>query len=218
MNNILIFANGDKPPMGWEWVRNHVTSESTMIAADGGTRHLFDLDLFPDVIIGDMDSLDPFHKKRLEDEDIAFVSSPQEKNETDLELALLFAAQNYEGSIRVFGSSGGRLDQTLSNVLLLAHPGLRGRDVRIVEQNQMAWLVDHQTSIHGRVGDLVSLLPQWGEVTVERTTGLRWKLKQEALSPGPARGVSNVMTEDQAEIYIAAGRLLCVHTYQSWNR
>jgi thiamine pyrophosphokinase len=189
-----------------------------MIAADGGTRHLFDLDLFPDVIVGDMDSLDPIHKGLLEDEDITFITSPREKDETDLELALLYAAQNYEGSIRVFGSSGGRLDQTISNVLLLAHPGLRGRDVRIVEPYQIAWLVDHQSSIQGRVGDLVSLLPQWGEVTVERTIGLRWNLKQEALSPGPARGVSNVMIEDQAEIYIAAGSLLCVHTHQNWNR
>ena len=47
---------------------------------------------------------------------------PAAKDETDLELALVYAANNYPGDIYLFGVLGGRLDQTLANILLLTHP------------------------------------------------------------------------------------------------
>ncbi|MBK8984618.1 MAG: thiamine diphosphokinase [Chloroflexi bacterium] len=212
---IFIFANGDMART--EWIRLLLPQASFIIAADGGARYLFALQTPPDVVIGDMDSVSPEVLAWLHTTPARLITHPTAKDETDLELALLHALP-HQAPIWIFGALGGRLDQTLANILLLAHPALRGQTVRLVNEYEHAWLVERETAVHGRAGDLVSLIPLDGDVTVRATTGLAWPLRDELLAFGPARGVSNVMTEDVAGVVLAAGRLLCVHTRQSWQR
>lgn len=216
--NILIFANGEEPADGWGWVQGYLSQDAILIAVDGGARHLDQLSLIPHVVIGDLDSLDPELRTLLVDRHVKLITAPQEKDETDLELALVYAVKNHEGTVLIFGASGGRLDQTLSNILLLSLQELNGREVILVEPHQRAWMVESETTIVGKRGDLVSLIPPWGRVRVRRTEGLKWPLQNEWLSPGPARGVSNIMTKDQASIEISDGRVLCIHTDRNWER
>jgi thiamine pyrophosphokinase len=112
----------------------------------------------------------------------------------------------------VFGTQGGRLDQAVANVMLLAHPALHGRTIELVEPQQRAWLVRTETRIHGRAGDVVSLIPLGDDVLVAETSGLRWAISSERLLFGRARGISNEMTAELATVKVASGRLLCVHT------
>ena len=65
--------------------------------------------------------------------------------------------------------------------------------------------------VHGRVGDIVSLIPLGGAVRVRTTSGLQWSLQAETLSIGPARGISNRLTAPTARVEIESGRLLCIH-------
>ena len=212
---VFVFANGDLERT--EWIRPLLPQATFVIAADGGTRHLFALQRPPDVVIGDMDSVPPPVMAWLHTTPARLITHPTAKDETDLELALLHALP-HAGAIWIFGALGGRLDQTLANILLLAHPALHGRTVRLVNEYERAWLVEDATTIHGRSGDIVSLIPLDGDVTIATTDGLEWPLRDEVLVFGPARGVSNVMTADVAEVRLAAGRLLCVHTQQTWQR
>jgi thiamine pyrophosphokinase len=215
---ILIFANGDKPLEGWGWVQEYLSPTAFLIAVDGGARHLDQLNLYPHVVIGDLDSLEPELQSNLIERQVELITAPQNKDETDLELALLYAAKNQIGPILIFGGTGGRLDQTLSNILLLSLPQLSGRVVILVEPNQKAWIIESETTIAGNEGDLVSLIPYWGRVRVRRTEGLKWPLQNEWLYPGPARGVSNLMTQEQAIVEISDGRVLCIHTDRNWER
>ncbi len=212
----FIFANGDMTAT--EWLRPLLPQASHIIAADGGTRHLYALNHLPDVVIGDMDSLPDAMRGWLAAGGVQPIIHPHAKDETDLELALLYALQ-YPGPIWIFGALGGRLDQTLANILLLAHPALDGRDVTLVTEFERAWLAGvGETAVHGQPGDTVSLIPLGGDVQIRATTGLVWPLQAERLAFGPARGVSNVMAASQATVTVAAGRLLCVHTRQDWRR
>ncbi len=211
----LIFANGDLTP--GQWLQSYLGQATRLIAANGGSRHLYQLKQPPDVIIGDLDSLPPPIRAWLKTAETQFISHPTEKDETDLELALLFAAQ-FEQEILVFGALGGRLDQTLANILLLAHPGLRGHQVQLVEPYQRAWLAEEEVIINGRVGDTLSLIPMGGDVTIKQSKGLKWPLQNEILHFGPARGVSNLLVADKASVWVTNGRLLCIHTQQEWQR
>ncbi|MBP6469463.1 MAG: thiamine diphosphokinase [Chloroflexi bacterium] len=212
---VFVFANGDIERT--EWIRPLLSQAAFIIAADGGTRHLFALQMPPDLVIGDMDSISPEVMAWLQNTPAQLITHPTAKDETDLELALLHAL-SFDAPIWIFGALGGRLDQMLANILLLAHPALHGRTLRLMNEYERAWLVERHTLVHGRSGDLVSLIPLDGDVTIQATAGLAWSLRDEVLAFGPARGVSNVMTEDTAEVWLAAGRLLCVHTQQSWRR
>ncbi|MDX1614321.1 MAG: thiamine diphosphokinase [Candidatus Promineifilaceae bacterium] len=213
---ILIFANGDIEPI--DWVRPRLAEATRIISANGGATHLLRLAVQPEVVIGDLDSLPSEARHLWRPPTTRFEQRPTHKDETDLELALLLAAETYSDPIEVYGSIGGRLDQTLANVYLLAHPRLRGRRVTLVEQYQRSRLCADRTTIRGERGDKVSLIPLSDTVQVASTRGLQWPLVDEVLFRGPARGVSNEMLAAKAEVVVTRGSLLCVHTDQAWHR
>ncbi len=213
---VLLFANGDLPQVGW--LRPYLAKATAVIAANGGSGHLYRLGHLPDVVVGDLDSVGDAIKEWIEAADTRVISYPQSKDETDLELALLFAAENFTDEIIVVGAFGGRLDQTLANVLLLMHPQLKGHSVVLMTPFERAWLIDGETAVRGQRGDTVSLIPLGGDVEIDSTYGLQWNLKKETLASGPARGVSNMMIVDEATITVISGQLLCIHTQQSWKR
>jgi thiamine pyrophosphokinase len=137
---------------------------------------------------------------------------PTHKDETDLELALQYAASLESAEIVILGALGGRLDQTVANVMLLAMPSLQGRRVLIVSGDEQTFLIPPGEPFHlyGHAGDVVSLIPFGGDAHGIRTAGLEYPLRDESLYFGPARGVSNVMLGEQATVSLRAGRLLCV--------
>jgi thiamine pyrophosphokinase len=208
---VVIFANGRLRDL--EQARALSASSDLIIAADGGLYNARSAGVTPHVIVGDLDSLAPPERDLAEAGETSVVGFPERKDETDLELALLHAVRRGATAIAVLGALGGRLDQEIANVVLLALPELKGTDVRIVDGSQSAFLVqggDGTRGIPGRSGDTVSLIPIGGDATGVTTEGLEWALRGDSLAFGPARGVSNVLASDQATVLVEDGRLLCV--------
>ena len=211
--DILVFANGD--PNDGAMVRRAIESahDPVIAAADGGARVARHFGLTPDVVIGDMDSIEPHELAALEQGGAQVFRYPHEKSETDLELVLVWAARSEAAQVRIIGAVGDRLDQTMANVYLLALPALRGIDARIVAGRQETWLaMPGTTTIKGAAGDTISLLPLSGSVRGVTTHHLYYPLKDEDLLFGPARGVSNVLKGEQAQVSVREGVLLMVHT------
>ena len=173
------------------------------------------LNLEPDLIIGDLDSIAPEERTRLEAAGARIIRHSPRKDETDLELALLHAARQGATEIVILAALGGRLDQTIANLLLLALPELDGLDVRVVEGAQTAFLIragGDGALIEGRPGDTVSLIPLGGDAVDVTAEGLEWPLHGDTLHFGPARGVSNVLTANRAHVHLRHGLLLCIVT------
>jgi thiamine pyrophosphokinase len=213
MKRAIIFANGDlNPGPAVDAILNECET-CALIGADGGARHLLALDLAPALVIGDMDSLTDAQIAQCEARGASVLRHPPEKDETDLELALLHVAELGAAWVRIIGAMGNRLDQLLANVLLLTLPALSGCDVRLVAGRQTAWLLKPGThAVTGAAGDTLSLIPLGGAAEGVTTQGLAYPLKDETLAFGPARGVSNVMAGDSASVRVAEGLLLAVHT------
>jgi thiamine pyrophosphokinase len=217
MHKALIFANGDVND--GDMVRRTLEVAAAMpgqtliIAADGGARAARHFGLRVDTVVGDMDSLSDVEQVQLQAEGTDIIRHPPEKDETDLELAIALARNEGATWIRVIGGVGDRLDQTISNVYLLAQAALAGFDARMVAGKQEAWVMaSGEHTIAGAEGDTVSLIPLNGTVHGIVTDGLYYPLRDEDLHFGPARGVSNVMTAPHAQIRIRDGALLVVHT------
>ena len=205
---IVIFANGELISPA-DAVARWVQSTDVIVAADGGTRHALAAGLKPDQIIGDLDSLPPELRAELRAAGTEFQTYPPAKDETDLELALLWAAQQDAEEILVLGALGGRPDQELANLLLLALPELAGQKTRLAAGNWQVELIrgGEELVLHGEPGETISLLPLGGEASGVTTTGLRYPLQQETLHFGPARGVSNVLTKKTAVVRVEKGLL-----------
>ncbi len=177
MQRVIIFANGELPNLNK--VQSLVQNADYIICADGGTRHALALGIQPNLIIGDMDSAEKGALRKLEGEDVNVELYPQDKNETDLELAINRAIELKPKQIVIVAALGGRLDQTLANITLLTDPRLSNFDVRLDDGVEEIFLCRDQVEVHGRSGDIVSLIPWQGEVSEVQTKNLKWVLQKE---------------------------------------
>jgi thiamine pyrophosphokinase len=198
------------PELDIEPYQQHIRAADLLIAADGGALPLLRAGIVPHVTIGDMDSIDAAGLVALEAHAVALRRFPREKDETDLELALLHAAAAGATAIDILGALGGRWDHTLANVALLALPELRGRRARLLADDQELFLVRDSATIDGRAGDTVSLLPLAGAAHGVSTKGLRYPLDDATLSFERARGVSNVLLDPPGLVSLREGLLLVV--------
>ena len=202
----LVFAGGDPPAAGT------VPTEGVdvVIAADSGLEHAQVLGVTVDLVIGDLDSVDPDALQDALAHGATAERHPADKDATDLELALDAALARDVATMYVVGIGGGRLDHHLANVLLLA--SRRYRSMRIDAHDGDSWItvVHDRVELRGSPGGLCSLLPLGGPAVGVATDGLRFPLRRETLPPGTTRGVSNEFLASTATVSLDSGVLLAV--------
>jgi thiamine pyrophosphokinase len=207
-SRVVLFVNGDLPAPAQ--VRAQLTQDDVLIAADGGLRHLESLGLIPDLIIGDLDSVDPRKIQAYRTQGTKVRSYPTDKDETDLELALDAACDMAPESIWVVAALGKRVDQTLANIFLLTRPDLAHRDIHLVDGHTDVFLIRESGIIHGEIDQRVSLLPLNGPAEGIHTQGLEYPLINETLFPHKTRGISNKLIAPMATVNLKHGLLLCI--------
>lgn len=208
----LILANGELYQSGILQQRVAEKTFDLIIGVDGGTRFAQELGVEVNVVIGDLDSL----KHSVSAEVIKF---PVDKDQTDLELALVYAKNQGVTQVVLLGTTGGRLDMTLANIFLLANEGFQCFDrIEIWHASQTAWLIRPPGwVVTGNKGDTLSLIPVNGKAFGVTTHGLKFALTDETLDFASTRGISNVLTESEAKIEIRNGLLLGVHDAKNKN-
>jgi len=203
----VIFANGEPPESPF----NH--PYDLLIAADGGAQHASRLGLLPGVVIGDLDSLPRDLEADLRTKGVRIIQYPENKDQSDLELALDYAAAAGATEITCLALLGGRPDMSLANLLTLASP--RFRKIRMqAAAGATALHVLHgpgKLSLQGAAGDRVSAVPLNGDAAGVTYAGLAWPLQDETLAFGAGRGLSNRMAADLATISLKEGVLLITH-------
>ena len=208
-----IFANGEyldplRPPQ--------LQSGDLVIAADGGSRHCQALKITPDVLIGDLDSTDPILISNWEEAGVEVLRHPADKDQTDLELALLLAQERGAEQAWVYGAVGGRLDMTFGNLVLLAHPLLEIPITLICGAEEVHLLRPGDSlTLPGSVGEPLSLLPLHPDGAVVSAQGLQYALDSERLEFGLTRGISNQLIQPTATIRLESGLLAVIHTRRS---
>jgi thiamine pyrophosphokinase len=184
-----------------------------VIGVDGGTRHLVDFGLTPQLIIGDMDSIPQPDFDRFKSENVQMLKFPRQKNETDFQLALDQAIQADCREALVFGALGGRSDHLIANLLLPLQYLDKVKTSLFHGSEEITYINNHST-IHGAPGDILSLIPISNDASGVTTTGLLYPLNFETLHIGSPRGVSNELITNKAKVSVTSGVLLCVHTHQ----
>lgn len=208
---VILFINGEVTD--YAFLAGLLQEDDFLVAVDGGLRHLLAIKKKPHLLIGDLDSVTPEQLQALSSGGVEIQRFPVEKDETDLELALLETTRRGYKTIILVGALGGRIDQMLANLYLLMLPQLHGLKVRIIDGYQEIFLIRHNAQVDGQVGDIISLLPFKGNAEGVSTTGLEYPLSNETLLLEHSRGISNRMVEPYALITLTKGCLLCVHSW-----
>lgn len=200
-------AGGDAPHPG---AVAGLPAGARVIAADSGLEHALALGLDVDLVVGDMDSVDPARLDAVAEAGTVVEQHPVAKDETDLELALSRALDSGPNRLVVIGGDGGRLDHLLSAAMLLAAPAYADVTVEARLGPAALHVVWGEATLHGRPGELVTLLPVHGPATGVTTEGLRYPLVGEDLPEGTSRGVSNELLQPTATVRLREGVLLAV--------
>lgn len=215
----VIFANGyfNHP----QDAARLIQPDDLLIAADGGARHCRSLGLIPNVVLGDMDSLEPHEVRDLEELGAEIITYPRAKDFTDLELAFLQAKEAGAQEIIVLGGFGDRWDMTITNLLLAAKSDFSHMSIRQVEGSQETALIrgSGEMSFQGEKGDGFSLIPLSQEAVGVTLTGLEYPLHKASLPIGSTIGISNVFSGDSATVSVSEGLVLCiiVHKKPVWG-
>jgi len=207
----VIFANGQL---------NHsisLQSEDFIIAANGGVHHCLRLGLHPQVVIGDLDSLDQGILSALKSKAIQIIQYPERKDHADLELAIRYAHEIGASDILIIAALGQRWDQTVANILLPA--AYASLPIQILDGAQEIYFIrpGEPLQVVGQPGDTLSLIPLAGDVFGVTTSNLEYPLSNDTLKFGSTLGISNALVSRKATIFVESGLLLCVVIHSSNN-
>jgi thiamine pyrophosphokinase len=195
----------------------HLAGAELLIAVDGGARWMESVGVLPDLLLGDLDSVEPALVERLRAADVEVERHPVEKDESDAELAIERAVTAGADQIVVIGALGGaRLDHQLANLFLLADRRWQGalRDLRMVRGGTVVRALHGggRLELEAESGGLVTLLPVAGDAGGVRTDGLRFALDGQLLAFGRSRGLSNQVERAPASVSLERGTLLVIET------
>ena len=113
--NVSVILNGQMPTD--DTIIDQITNSDYIIAVDGSANKLFDLEIIPNVIIGDLDSL-----QNIKNKNIDLVKTP-DQNKTDFRKTLEWCIEKNILNISIFGISGENEDHFLGNYYTLSDFG-----------------------------------------------------------------------------------------------
>lgn len=187
-----------------------------MIAADSGMEFFYRNGLVPNVIVGDFDSvkegvLEYFRKNN---PDIKVMKFQPEKDETDTELALRTAMEAGCEKIWLLGATGTRLDHVLGNIHLLGMAMEQGCECIMLDVHNRIRMLKHGIRLKKaeQYGDYISLFPFTPTVKGLTLTGFKYPLQKYELQCYHSLGVSNEITQEEAEISFEDGILLMMES------
>ena len=185
-----------------------------IICCDGGVRHLQQTGIMTDVIIGDMDSIDPAQLEIYSSQDVKIIKYPVSKDFTDTELALDYAINLKPEAIYIWGALGGRLDHTLANVFLLEKTKALPIKTYLIDEYCEVFLLNGDVTIKESAGQTVSLIALSPQVEGITLRGFLYPLDDAILMMGESRAVSNIINGDEAKISVRSGSLLVIRYWQ----
>lgn len=103
-----------------EAIKPLMKEEGIVLGVDRGALFALEEGITVDIAVGDFDSISEDEKERIDQEVGEVLSFPTDKDDTDTEIALLYALEHYKGSrVYLYNWYGGRIDH-LYSILLVA--------------------------------------------------------------------------------------------------
>lgn len=189
-------------------------SADVVVAADGAANRMLASGVTPDIVIGDLDSLEPEIRASGLD-----IREDQDQETTDCDKLLLFVNRTYpKADFALIGMEGDRFDHVLGS---LQSAGRLKPGVRVVLRDGFGFFVTDNRPIQVRcnLGQLISLIPLLPCEGV-LMSGVQWTPK-ENLSPLGATSISNVASDTTVTAQLESGLAMFIQqadtSQPSWD-
>ncbi|MCC3144781.1 thiamine diphosphokinase [Halanaerobium sp. Z-7514] len=181
-----------------------------IIAVDGGADKLKDSAINPNLIIGDLDSISVKTKEFFAKQGVEIKKYPVEKDQTDSELAVDYCLDKALNEVFLIAALGGRIDQELANLNLLEYISSNQLKAKIIAKNIEIALITDSKKFKEKENYRLSLIPQTKTVENVSIQGCKYNLENKNLFRHKTRGISNLITEKEAEVSLQKGSLLYI--------
>jgi len=185
----------------YNYIKSFINKTDFVICADGGYNHAEKMGINPHILIGDFDSI---KNKNSIQPNTKILEYPSNKDFTDTELSINYAIENNYKEILLLAGIGNRIDHTLANILLLS----KFKNVTIINENNKIY-TGNDITLKEQKGTIVSLIPI-SYCSGIFSVNLHYELNNFSMEVGNTIGISNVMTNDIANIKIKNGILFVI--------
>ena len=185
-----------------DFIKNH---KGDIYCADGGANFCYELTLIPKEIYGDFDSIKNDVKEFYQEKNVKFIKFKVEKDYTDSEL-LLNEIQNKYDIIYCIAGLGGSIDHELTNINLLD----KYSNLIFISEKEKIFKIDSDSKFNDMINTKISFVIFSDEVKTLTLKGFKYNIENLDIKKGEARCISNIIIENEANLSIKSGSLLCV--------
>ena len=204
MNTLIVTGGTINENFLKEYVSNN--KYDNIIAVDKGLNTLNKLQIKPNYIIGDFDSVNTKILQEYENKNIPSTYLKPEKDFTDTHMALKKAVEMGSKEIIIIGAIGTRLDHTFANIHILKEALDNDIEAKLVNENNEIMLIKNKIIINKNNNfKYISIIPLTTEIKEVTLKGFKYQLQDACLEIGESIGVSNEQIENKATIEIKEG-------------
>ena len=183
-----------------------------IIASDRGLELLDKLNVIPNYIIGDFDSIDKNILERyINNKETTIKRLNPEKDYTDTHMAIKLAIELKSTEITILGAIGTRIDHTIANIHILRECLEKNIECKVINNNNEIQLINKKTILKlDNNYKYISLIPLTTKVKGINLKGFKYQLLNATLEIGHSIGVSNEQIEEFAQIDLKEGILILI--------
>jgi thiamine pyrophosphokinase len=205
MKKCILLANG-RPPEKSVIKYLYKKGYDFLICADGGANSARKLKLSPNVIIGDLDSVEESVLEYYKND--ALILRVKRQNDTDVEKGLKYAIKKGFDEVVLLGGTGDRLDHSYCNlgIVLKFYEKIK---VRLISEQSILSVYDNFIELNTVKNEVISIYG-FDDRTKITTKGLKYKLNNESLPFGVRESTSNVAMGKRIDIGIKNGKVFLI--------
>ena len=202
MKNALIVNGGQNST-----VRDQLQSYDFIIAVDSGAEHVYKLFLKPDLIVGDLDSIEEKTLERAKKDKIEILELEENKDQTDFEIALNYIINKKCENITIIGGEYGDIDHLFGTLFSIAN--LQNNEKIMWIHGNQKILFPNSSSIDIGTNTKFSILHFTDLVGLE-ISGAQWNLDKEDIKFGFSRLLRNKSRNQNVNISVQEGKFCLV--------
>ncbi|MCI9286832.1 MAG: thiamine diphosphokinase [Clostridia bacterium] len=186
-----------------------------VIAVDKGLESLYSLNIVPNHIVGDLDSVNATILKHYQNNpQITIHKYIPEKDYTDTDIALKLAIKLAASNITIIGATGTRIDHMLANIHVLTYALDSKIPCHILDSNNKIYLINDSAKLNKDEahGKYISLIPLTTSIEGLTLKGFKYPLNNYCLTIGKSLGISNEIIQDIATIDLKSGTLIVIES------
>ena len=198
----------------------NVNEDDLIIAVDGGLGYCSVLELEPDIILGDFDSVSEREREAIamlkEQIPERIVQLPCEKDDTDTLAAIRIGLENGYDRFLIYGATGGRLEHTLANIQCLLY--LKNHDATgylMDGSGMICVLQNEEVKLRDNLEGYMSLFSLSKEAKGVTIRGMKYELENATITNDFPMGISNEFIGREATVKVEDGELVMIINYVS---